>query len=164
MKLRRTMKKIWMLSVLLTVTPVLATAPSANYVQVQSTDANDGAAEKAGAAVDNAAAATGQAVDNAAAATGQAVDNAAAATGQAVDNAAAATGAAAQNAQDAVNNKVDPNHDGVVDTNNDGVADTRQIPWGLLGLFGLFGLLGTRRRDDRVVTTSGVGTATVDRR
>jgi len=98
------------------------------------------------------------------AATGQAVDNAAAATGQAVDNAAAATSAAAANTKDAVNNAVDPNHDGVVDTNNDGVADTRQIPWGLLGLFGLLGLLGGRRREERVTVTPGVVTTPADRR
>ena len=104
--------------------PSLAAAPSASYVQVQSTTT------------------PGAAVDNAAAATGAAVDNAAAATGNAVDNAAAATGAAATTAGEAVKDAVDPNKS--VDTNNDGVADTRQFPWGLLGLIGLAGLFGRR--------------------
>ncbi len=75
---------------------------------------------------------------------------------------AAATGQAVDNTKAAVNNTVDPNHDGVVDSNNNGVADTREFPWGLLGLLGLFGLMG-RNRPAPVVTTTGTTVGT-DRR
>lgn len=93
-------KSLMIALALAAMSPALATAPNASYVQVQSTATTAGASIMPGAAVDNAAAAAGNAVDNA----------------------AAATGAVITTAGNAVNNAVDPNKS--VDTNNVCVADT----------------------------------------
>lgn len=58
-------KNLMIALVLATMSPALATAPNASYVQVQSKAATTGTSTTPGTAVDNAAAATGNAVSDA---------------------------------------------------------------------------------------------------